>query len=302
MTNYPEMDLLDAERMSPTEVDALHARLLRRGVTGYPLTVFALWTQHNPSLLKRYMLQVDAQMPSPQAACLCNIATLYHYTVLRFSAGVAWELDTAARAGFTKAEVLEIFALAYLTDGPATQHAVHEGAAERLRSWATPQGARPSLPPGWDPDPAAFRSGLEVSVPPVMSDEEHQLLRDWYQRTIGEVPPSVEFLAAHQPALLKAYRLRWEHCIRVLPKQVMPFVMLHRSAMRGDVSALREAALLGRAWGMTREEAVLGVTAGLTFGAGLDPMGAVNEALAEILDAWPERGSPTNPPRSGRTG
>jgi hypothetical protein len=297
MTNYPEMDLLDAERMSPTEVDALHARLLRRGVTGYPLPVFALWTEHNPSVLKRYMLQVDAQMPSPQAACLCNIATLYHYTMLRFAAGIAWELDTAARAGFTKAEVLEIFALAYLTDGPATQQAVHEGAADRLRNWSAPPDTRPSLPPGWDPDRAAFQSGLEVSSPPVMSDEEPRLLRDWYQRTIGVVPGSVEFLLAHHPSLLKAYRLRWEHCVRVLPKQVMPFLMLHRSSLRGDVGALREAALLARAWGMTREEVVLGVTVGLTFGAGLDPMAAVNEALAKILDTWPEP-SPVAPTRS----
>lgn len=288
MTNYPEMDLLDTERMSAAEVDALHARLLRRGVTGYPLPVFNLWTQHDPSVLKGYMLQVDAQMPSPEAACLCNLATLHHYAVLRFAAGVAWELETAERIGLTRPEVLEILALAYLTDGPSTQQAAHEGGAERLRNWPDPDdGTRPAFPDGWAPDPEAFRSGLEASSPPDMSDDEHRLLRDWYQKTTGEVPASVELLATHRPALLKAYRLRWERCIRVLPKQVMPFVMLHRGAMRGDATGLRDAALLGRAWGMTREQAAWALTVGLTFGGGLEPMGAVHEALADILAAWP---------------
>jgi hypothetical protein len=138
MSNYPEIDLLDADTMSDAEIDGLHRRLLRRGITGYPLSVFALWTQHDPSVLKRYMLQVDAQMPTPEAAKLNNLATLHHYAVLRFAPGIAWELDVAARAGFTRREVLDVLALAYLNSGPSTQGPVHDAASARLREWRDP--------------------------------------------------------------------------------------------------------------------------------------------------------------------
>jgi hypothetical protein len=289
MSNYPGIDLIGADTMSDAEIDGLHRRLLRRGITGYPLSVFALWTQHDPSVLKRYMLQVDAQMPTPEARLLCNLATLHHYAVLRFSPGIAWELDVAARAGFTRREVLDILALAYLNAGPSTQGPVHDAASDRLREWQDPPAdAHATFPSGWGPDPEAFRSGLVVSSPPQMSDGELRGLHDWYERTTGEIPAAVRFLGTYRPELLKAYRLRWENCLQALPKQVMPFVMLHHGAMRGDVASVRDAALLGRAWGMTREQAAWGVTVGLTFGGGLEPMHVAHQALADVFAAWPE--------------
>ncbi len=289
MTHFPDMDLLDPDHMSAAQVDEVHRGLLARGITGYPLGVYALWTQHDPSVLKRYMLQVDAQMPTREAMLLCNVATLHHYAALRFGPGVAWELEAAARAGLTRREVLDVLSLAYLTDGPSTQGPAHQEADTLLRDWTDPTAdARARFPAGWEHDPAAFASGIEVSSPPEMTDQEMRGLYDWYRRTTGEVPAGVELLATYRPALLKAYRLRWENCFRALPKQVMPFVMLHHNAMRRDVASLHDAALLGRAWGMTRDQVVSAVTVGLTFGDGLEPMNTVHAALADILATWPD--------------
>jgi hypothetical protein len=39
---------------------------------------------------------------------------------------------------------------------------------------------------------------------------------------------------------------------------------------------------------MTREQAAWGVTVGLTFGGGLEPMHAAHQALADVFAAWPE--------------
>jgi hypothetical protein len=289
MSNYPEIDLLDAHTMSNAEIDGRHRRLLRRGITGYPLGVCALRTHHDPSVLKRYMLQVDAQMPTPEAVRLCNLATLHHYAVLRFAPGLAWELDVAARAGFTRREVLDVLVLAYLNSGPSTQGPEHDAASERLREWQDPPAdTRATFPPGWDPDPGALSVGLVVSSPAKMSDGELRRLHDWYERTTGEIPAAVRLLGTYRPELLNAYRLRWENCLQALPKQVMPFVMLHPGAMRGDVASRRDAALLGRARGMTREQAAWGVSVGLTFGGGLEPMHAAHQALADVFAVWPE--------------
>jgi hypothetical protein len=257
-------------------------------VTAYPAPVFAFWEEHDRSVLDAYRRQVAAQMPTPVQAGLCNLATLHHYAALRFAPGLGFELDVAARGGFTRAEVLEVLALAWLSAGPNTQDAVAEAGAERLRSWPEPApGARAPLPAGWAPDPEALRSGIDPATPELTRADRARLW-DWYERTTGEVPPAVTLLADHRPALLKAHRLRWEACARALPKQAVPFVALHEAAQRGDGVSLRQAALLGRAWDMTREQVVIAVTVGISFGGGLDTLNAVSEAIAELLDAWPQ--------------
>jgi hypothetical protein len=282
------MDLLQPDRTSDAEAEGLLARFRDLGVDGYPLDVFGLWLERDPSVVKRYALSSIAQLPTRVEACLANLATLHHYAATRFAAGVGFELRTAAAAGFSRAEVLEVLALAWLTDGPNTQRAVVEGGAELLRSWPEGDHERPAFPAGWAPDPEAFRSGLEPSLPPDLSEREHGLLRDWHLRTTGEVPASVAFMAEHRPALLKTHRLRWENTIRVLPKQVMPFVMLHSSATRGDAAGVRDAALLARAWGMTAEQVVWATTVGLSFGRGLEPLAVVHDAITDLLADWPD--------------
>lgn len=66
-----------------------------------------------------------------------------------------------------------------------------------------------------------LRSGLDFSDPQ-LSPAELLRLEDWYEDLTGEVPPVVRFMGRHRPDVLKAYRDRYESCLKVLPKQSLP--------------------------------------------------------------------------------
>jgi hypothetical protein len=110
-----------------------------------------------------------------------------------------------------------------------------------------------------------------------------ELLQRWYERTLGEVPRYVTFLARHRPGLLKAYRDRYEHAIRdSLPKQMLPYLLLNHSVVRGSREGIRENVLLGRALGMTREQ-LLDAICGAVLHTGAEVLAIVDEAAGELL-------------------
>jgi hypothetical protein len=115
------------------------------------------------------------------------------------------------------------------------------------------------------------------------SQDDMDRLREWYQRTLGEVPRYVTFLAEHRPGLLKAYRDRYEHAIRdSLPKQMLPFLMLNYNVVRGFHEGIRENVLLGRAMGMTQEQLLDAICSGVLH-AGVNALGIVDEAAGDLL-------------------
>jgi hypothetical protein len=67
-----------------------------------------------------------------------------------------------------------------------------------------------------------------------------------------------------------------------LPKQTAPYVMLRQHMLTGNMEALREAVLLGTAWGISREWLVHGfaVTAYYT---GFEALSRAHAAVADIL-------------------
>ena len=87
----------------------------------------------------------------------------------------------------------------------------------------------------------------------------------WYERTIGYVPNSVEFAMKYHPEFYKWHRARWEVIFQTLPKQVAPYVMLRQHMLTGNKDALREAVLLGKAWGITSEWTVHGLMASALY-------------------------------------
>ena len=54
----------------------------------------------------------------------------------------------------------------------------------------------------------------------------------------------------------------------------------------GDRDALREAALLGKAWGLTRDWIVRGITQTVQYFTGLRGMYAAHDAVDDILTNW----------------
>jgi hypothetical protein len=114
-----------------------------------------------------------------------------------------------------------------------------------------------------------------------MSPTELRAVQDWYQATLGEIPPHVKFLAAHRPDLLKAYRQRFETCVRELPKQIVPTTLLHYHVIRGFASGIRDNVVLARAFGVSKQ-LVLN-TIGSASLTGIEGFDLVDDAAGDIF-------------------
>jgi hypothetical protein len=107
----------------------------------------------------------------------------------------------------------------------------------------------------------------------------------WYERTIGHVPNSVGFAMTCHPEFYKWQRARWEVIFQTLPKQVLPYVMLRQHMPTGCKDALREAVLLGKAWGITREWIVHGLMVSAWY-TGFEGLYAAHDAVGDVLAEW----------------
>jgi hypothetical protein len=109
-------------------------------------------------------------------------------------------------------------------------------------------------------------------------------LTEWYERTVGYVPNSIKFGLKHNPQFVKVNRAKWEVAIKTLPKQVAPYLMLRHHTITGSREGLREAALLGKAWGLTSHWITQGITGTAMYFTGFDGLYAAYEAVDDLLD------------------
>src|SRR5262249_48908506 len=137
-------------------------------------------------------------------------------------------------------------------------------------------------PAHWNVDAAAFSSGIDFSSIDLLPNEL-ELIEGWYEETCGEVPRWVGFLAEHRPQLLKVYRNRFEHSVReAMPKQMFPFLQLHFNTLRGFQEGIREAVLMGRGFGMTRDDLLDAILWAWVYG-GPAAISIVEEAAGDVL-------------------
>jgi hypothetical protein len=278
------MDGLDLSKPDVTTAEELAAfREAYRAANKGTLASYEFWAEFRPDVLKRhkartphYRIPEDGERhPVPGL-----LAAIHHYAVVAFGDGVAYECRLAQTRGALRSDILDTLSVAFIHAGHPGMFAV-AGSAEHLRSYVDPPAGE-RFPAGWEFDPRAFESGMDFSTPEA-SEEDLDRLRDWYLRTIGEVPRYVRFLAGARPGLLKAYRDRYEHAIRdSLPKQMMPFLMLQHHVVRGCRDGIRENVLLGRAFGMTRTQLLNAICSAVLF-AGAEALGVVGEAAGDVL-------------------
>ena len=81
-------------------------------------------------------------------------------------------------------------------------------------------------------------------------------------------------------------RARWERTLKRTPKQLAPYLMLRHGMLTGSVETLREAALLGKAWGLTADLVVRATTNTAMYFTHFEGLYAVQAALDELLDHW----------------
>jgi len=184
--------------------------------------------------------------------------------------------------GVTKAQLMEAIVHAGLSAGPRGMQRVYRAIGIILGDYVE-QPRTIDWPEGWAPDMAAFKCGLDESTRNLTSGDQ-RAIEEWYERTIGEVPRWVWWLAKNDPTSLKAYRGRWENTFRgALPKQMMPYLSIRHTTVMGDAAGLREAVLLGRAWGMTDAYIVNTIVQSVHYYTGVERLNMVDEVLQDVL-------------------
>jgi hypothetical protein len=276
------LDVSNPDVTTPAEIEAFKAFYAR--TKGGLIASHAFWLEFRPDVLKRQ--RARARLTSAEGGgggmSLPHVLAYIHlYTILAFEEGILYEIKLAQSGGATFTDILDVLAIAFLHAGPRGISAVASSSIAYLRAYEEPEPVQ-KFPATWSHDPSAFDSGMDYSLPQA-TNEDMNKLKDWYQQTIGEVPRHVEFLARHNPNLLKAFRNRYEHAIRdSLPKQMVPYMMLNYNVVRGNSEGIRENVLLGRALGMTRSQLLDAICWGMSYG-GPNVLDVVDASVGELL-------------------
>jgi hypothetical protein len=277
------LNLDDVEHTSQEEIDTYLAWARNNHVPLYLQTSHTVWLENRPDMMKlHHRVLPHFREGLPEAVFLMSVGQLHTYIYLDWEIGITNEFKVMQTQGITKAQLMEIVMSAQVYSGIRGLEAVYRATWPFIRDYQ--DGPEPvKFPDGWAPDNAAFKSGLDESTRD-FTDADRKALSDWYMNNGGEIPKWVTFMMKHRPAFLKAHRLRWEGIFRgALPKQCMPWMMLYHNVTNGYADGLREAALLGKAWGISKEWLVLGVVASAYYYTGFEGINMVEEAIGDLL-------------------
>jgi hypothetical protein len=206
---------------------------------------------------------------------------LHSYIMLGWETGIRKQFLNFKRWGFRKSQIMEVVMFTRLSAGMRGLGHVYHAVGDMLPDYQDGHG-NPPYPEGWAADPAAFKSGLDLTTRD-LTNADRKNLTDWYEKTIGYLPRSVAFGMRHDPPFLKVHRAMWEAPIKTIPKQAAPFMMLRDAMLNNDRDALREAALLSKAWGITEEWLVRGITQTAHYFTSLRGLYAAYDAIEDLL-------------------
>jgi hypothetical protein len=281
---------LDLSNLDQTTREEVNANLI--GVWGwrgplYELYANSLMLDYAPDFAKLHRWGSDLfGRPSHANILTLSMQNIHSYMMLGWETGILNEFHTLRRNGMTLQQLMELVMFSQLYAGMRGLGHVYRAVGDLLPVFKEPT-VEPVFPPGWAADPDAFKCGLDFSVRE-MTDGDRTRLTEWYERTVGLVPTSIQFGLKHNPRFVKVNRAKWEVAIKTLPKQVAPYLMLRHHTITGSRDGLREAALLARAWGVTPEWIVQGITASAMYFTGFDGLYAAYEAVDDLIgDAGP---------------
>ena len=258
---------------------------------GRPLASFEFWARERPDVLKRsfaFTREVHAAESFTSTLPYLNL-----YAIGGWAEGVRYQFKLLAPGtfvsdvGFSRAAIVETLAVSFYLAPTWGTVEVAEAVRECLAAHPEPAAGSPSpLPPGWRAEPELLKAGLDSSTPDLTA-ADLRALNEWYQRVCGEAPAWLPLYAKYRPTLLKADRNRWENIVREgLPNQMFAYLFVHYEAWRGNLAALREALLLGRGLGMSREQAVDAIFYGGAFFGAAGTLAPIAEAVGELLESW----------------
>ncbi|HEX5140900.1 MAG TPA: hypothetical protein VFX19_08145 [Dehalococcoidia bacterium] len=282
----PEMreglDLSKIGEITPEEVDANLTAVWRWRGPLYEMYANSLMLDYAPDFAKLHRWASD-MYGRPEVVNVITLSTqnIHTYMMTGWETGILNEFHTLRRNGVTKAQLMELVMFTQLYAGMRGLGHVYHAVGNLLPVWEDPKDPAP-WPEGWAADPEAFKSGLDLTTRQ-MTPEDVSNLTAWYEKTIGYLPDSIAFGLKHHPEFVKVHRAKWETALRTVPKQVAPYMMLRHNTITGSREGLREAALLGKAWGITPEWIVKGITNTAFYFTGFEGLYTAHAAIEDIL-------------------
>ena len=210
---------LDLTNLDQTTDDEINAYLTTRWTGRGPLYdqyAMSLMLDYAPDFAKLHWWAAELyrSMPSdpdsydPSLATPNSIQQLHSYMVLGWETGIRNQFRVLRRLGFTRPQMMEVVMFGRLVAGMRGLGHVYHAVGDVLPDYQDGHG-NPIFPAGWAADPAAFRSGLDLSTPE-LTEQDRANLTAWYENTIGYVPKSIQFGIKWDPQVLKVDRAMWE--------------------------------------------------------------------------------------------
>ncbi len=284
-TSEDGLDMSNLDSITDEELQAFRDHYIY--TKGYSIPAFEFWLKFRADILKRYRATVPYMTTSAEKKCIVknSLNMLHYYAIQGYEDGILYEIHLSKRRGATKGEVLDTLGVAFLHSGPLGARFVASSSTAYLEAWQDEEPSQDNderWPETWAFDPGAFASGMDFSRADA-SRQDIERLFAWYEATIGEVPAYVKALSELRPDFLKAYRNRYENLLRGgLPKQMLPYLLLHYAIERGHEEGIRENVLLCKAMGVTREQVIDGVVWSSVY-AGIEAAGTVDRIAGDVI-------------------
>jgi hypothetical protein len=278
---------LNLSDLTVTTSDEVNASLMKTwGWRGplYEMYATSLMLDYAPDFAKLSRWSADYfGRPSHVNVILLSCQNIHSYLMLGWETGILNEFITLHRNGMAMEQTMELVMFSQLYAGMRGLGHVFRAVGETLPAYGPPVEPLAPFPPGWAADPEAFRCGLDMSTRDMLPADV-AALTSWYEHTIGYLPRSVSFGLKHHPGFVKVNRAKWEVAIKTLPKQLAPYLLLRHHAITGSTDGLREAALLAKAWGVSKKYVEHSLACAAMYFTGIEGFYAASEALDDILD------------------
>jgi hypothetical protein len=295
MSSIAETSAQEREELEQFFEDRFRFAVVRGRERGhyYQMTADSIMLEHRPDYAKRFYdgipsfrnrLRETGEEDNVAVELIAeSLGHLPMYILYGWETGIYNEFRHLRSRGFSKAQLMEMVLFAQLQAGIRGLQHVYNAVSRYLAD--LPDGPEPApWPKGWAADPDAFKSGLDLSQRN-LTDQDRTNIELWYERTIGYVPDFVQFAIKYHPEFYKWHRARWEVIFQTLPKQVMPYIMIRQHLLTGNTGALREAVLIGKAWGMTKEWITHAFMVSAWY-TGFEGLYFAHAAVDDILDRW----------------
>jgi hypothetical protein len=283
------MDISNPDVTTPEELEAFLSFKDQPG--GRPLASHWLWGDLRPDVLKRH-LNFSREIHDSESF-QTSLPYLNVYAAHGWAEGVRYQMKLCepgtfmSGPGYSIDAILETLAVSFYLAPTWGTVETAQAVRDALAEYRQPEpGSRSPFPDDWKVAPEELKAGLDYSMPE-MTKADLDALTDWYIRVCGEVPATIQLYAEYRPNLLKADRNRWEHLVRKgLPNQMFAYLLLHYEVWRGNVAGTRDALLLARGLGMSKQHAVDAIWYGGSFFGATATIAAVAAPIKEILDSW----------------